>query len=176
MDWDIKWEATQAHKMTEMTMVQTGLVGRALELGSKWQPAGSPPGWLKHPLLFTKSMGTVCKVGRPWTACGREQMLLVTLALEAAAASEMRTQNIPRWGWTNCSLEKMSKDKRPMHRLDGSPQPHFMTLSKLLPLTWENEGKGKHVRGLLSRNEIWSVNRPTEFPREQDLRLNIAFN
>ena len=63
-----------------------------------------------------------------------------------------------------------------MHRLDGSPQPHFTTLSKLLPLTWENEGKGKHVRGLLSRNEIWSLNRPTEFPREQDLCLNIAFN
>ena len=41
----------------------------------------------------------------------------------------------------NRSLEKMSKDKRPMHRSDGSPQPHFKILSKLLPLIWENEGK-----------------------------------
>ena len=68
MDWDIKWEATQAHKMTEMTMVQTGLVGRALELGSKWQPAGSPPGWLKHPLLFTKSDACERQMDRQHTA------------------------------------------------------------------------------------------------------------
>lgn len=54
MDWDIKWEAIQAHKITEMTMVPTGLVGRALELESKQQPAGSPPVWLTRPLLFTK--------------------------------------------------------------------------------------------------------------------------
>lgn len=48
----------------------------------------------------------------------------------------------PKVRLDNCSLEKMSKDKRPMHRSDGSPQPHFKTLSKLLPLIWENEGKG----------------------------------
>ena len=146
-------------------------------------------------------MGTVWKVGRPWTACGRgscSYYCVATLASEFSVASEMRTENIPRWGWTNCSLEKMSKDKRPMHRSDGSPQPHFKTFNKLLPLgrmrervqplflgewgkgsslsSWENERKRKHIKGLLSRNEVWSLNRPTEFPREQDLRLNIVFN